>query len=377
VTARAPIDSIEIFSYQLSYSHGTYVMSGERVVNQLESTVVVLRSGDVFGYGEVCPLGSTYLPASATGAQAALKQLAGSIVGQDAANLGALHATMDAQLAGHGYAKSAVDIAAFDLFGKLCEVPVSELLGGRRAGQVPLYVAVPLGSVEEMVSFVLAERAGGIHRFQLKVGADPASDVARVRAVVDATGPDDMIVADANGGWRLAEAVHAVAQLEGTPRLRIEQPCPSFEECAQVRRRTSLPMVLDEVVTGPQDLLRAAALGIAEGVNLKVSRVGGLHRARLLRDLATELGMALTIEDTWGGDLTTAAVAHLAGSTAPQALYAASFMNDWTLEHVAGHQPRSADGLGPVPDAPGLGIEVDEAKLGTCLFQAGRSTVLP
>jgi L-alanine-DL-glutamate epimerase-like enolase superfamily enzyme len=368
------IERVEVYNFPLTYAHGTYMMSGNRAITTLESTVVVLRAKDgLAGYGEVCPLGSTYLPSSAVGARAALRQVAGSVVGQDATNIGQLHAAMDAALAGHGYAKSAVDIAAFDLFGRLCGIPVSELLGGRRAHEVPLYVAVPLGPPEEMVSFVLAQRESGIHRFQLKVGADPDADVARVRAVVEATGAGDTIVADANGGWRLTEAVHAVGLLEGTPRLRIEQPCASFEECLQVRRRTSLPMVLDEVITDVQALVRAASERAAEGVNLKVSRVGGLFPARVMRDLCDELGIALTVEDTWGGDLCSAAVAHLAGSTSPSVLYAASFMNDWTLEHLAGYQPRSADGWGPVPLAPGLGIDVDEALLGECLLQVGAS----
>jgi L-alanine-DL-glutamate epimerase-like enolase superfamily enzyme len=240
------VDRMEVYSCPLTYAHGAYVMSANRTITTLESTVVVLRTADgVSGYGEVCPLGSTYLPSSAAGARAALRELARGVVGQNATRIGKLHASMDAALAGHGYAKSAVDIAAFDLFGKLCGVPACELLGGRQMTEVPLYVAVPLGPPAEMVDFVLAERAGGIRRFQLKVGTDAETDVARVRAVVEATGEGDTIVADANGGWRLAEAVQAVGMLEGTPRLRIEQPCRSFEECLQVRRRTSLPMVLD------------------------------------------------------------------------------------------------------------------------------------
>lgn len=372
------IQQVEIYSYELTYAHGTYVMSGGRVITTLQSTVVVLRSASgASGYGEVCPLGTTYLPSSAAGAQAALREIAPAIVGQDATNIGRLHAAMGTALAGHGYAKSAVDVAAFDLFGKIAGVSACELLGGRRSAEVPLYVAVPLAPAGEMVDFVLARRAEGAHRFQLKIGADPASDVARVRAVVEATGPEDTIVADANGGWRLSEAVQVVGMLEGTPRLRVEQPCASFEECLQVRERTALPMVLDEVVLGPRELVRLASERAAEGINLKISRVGGLGPARLMRDLCAELGIALTIEDTWGGDLCSAAVAHLAGSTPPSVMYAASFMNDWTLEHVAGYQPRSANGRGPVPEGPGLGIEVDEALLGEPVFSVGRAGAVP
>ena len=116
-------------------------------------------------------------------------------------------------------------------------------------------------------------------------------------------------------------------------------------------------------------LLRAWSASGMEAINLKVSKVGGLTRAKRIRDLADELGLRLTIEDTWGGDIVTAAVSHLAGSTSAAALFTVSFMNDWTLEHVAGYQPRSAHGIGRTPTGPGLGIEVDVELLGAPLFE--------
>jgi L-alanine-DL-glutamate epimerase-like enolase superfamily enzyme len=103
-------------------------------------------------------------------------------------------------------------------------------------------------------------------------------------------------------------------------------------------------------------------------INLKISKVGGLTAAALLRDLAQELGLRLTIEDTWGGDLVTAAVAHLATSTRPEALFTVSFMNDWTNEHLAGYEPRSAGAYGSARTQPGLGITVDLEHLGQPLF---------
>ena len=127
-------------------------------------------------------------------------------------------------------------------------------------------------------------------------------------------------------------------------------------------------MVLDEVIVDLPTLVRAAGLDAMDQINLKISRVGGLLPARLMRDAAVSLGLRLMIEDSWGGDIVTAAVAHLAAGTPPASLFAVSFMNDWTLEHIAGYQPRSSHGVGPVPDGPGLGIEVDVASLGAPLF---------
>jgi L-alanine-DL-glutamate epimerase-like enolase superfamily enzyme len=279
---------------------------------------------------------------------------------------------MDSTLRGHEYAKSALDVACWDVLGRATSQPVAMLLGGVLQSELPLYVAVPLGEPAVMAAFVERERAGGIHRFQLKLGDAPEKDRERVAAVLAASGPEDAIVGDANGGWRRQDAIIAARLLEGFDRLRLEQPCPTLEECLSVRRVSTLPMVLDEVITDLPTLLRAVEADAMDHINLKIGRVGGLTRARLMRDAAVELGLRLTIEDTWGGDLVTAAVSHLAAATPPGSLFAVSFMNDWTVEHIAGYQPRSRDGVGPVPERPGLGVEVDTDMLGAPLFSVHR-----
>ncbi|MGH3075488.1 MAG: enolase C-terminal domain-like protein, partial [Gaiellales bacterium] len=125
------------------------------------------------------------------------------------------------------------------------------------------------------------------------------------------------------------------------------------------------------IILDVPSLLRAVSANALEAFNLKISRVGGLTTARLMRDLAQNLGLRVTLEDTWGGDVTTAAVAHLAASTRPEHLLTVSFMNDWTNEHVAGYEPRSSNGVGAAPTGPGLGIEVDLEMLGEPLFVFG------
>jgi cis-L-3-hydroxyproline dehydratase len=365
------VQRIDVFGYELTYAHGDYVMSGGRVVNRLPSTVVrITTRGGLQGYGETCPLGATYLPTFAGGARAALRELAPALLGLDVANLAAISARMDETLRGQPSAKSAIDVACWDVLGRAWGQPVANLLGGVLQQDLPLYVAIPMGPPASMAAFVTRERGNGVHRFQLKLGGDPELDAARVAAVVDATGPDDAVVADANGGWRRQDALIAARLLEPYSRVRLEQPCPTFEESLAVRRQCSLPMVLDEVITDLPALVRAVGADAMDQINLKISRVGGLTKARAIRDAAVDLGLRLMIEDTWGGDIVTAAVAHLAAATPPESLFAVSFMNDWTMEHVAAYTPRSHDGRGPVPTGPGLGIDVDAASLGTPLFTA-------
>jgi L-alanine-DL-glutamate epimerase-like enolase superfamily enzyme len=107
-------------------------------------------------------------------------------------------------------------------------------------------------------------------------------------------------------------------------------------------------------------------------VNIKLARVGGITGALRMRSLAQDLGMTMCIEDVWGGDVTTAAVSHVAASTRPDALLHASFFNDWTNEHIADHVPRSKQGRGEAPTTPGLGVSVDVKALGKPLFEVAR-----
>ena len=365
------IQRVEVYGYDLSYRYGEYVMSGGQVVRGLPSTVVrIVSDAGVDGFGEVCPLGPLYLASHGLGARAALQTMASALVGVDPTNLGAVHAAMNGALRGHAYAKSPVDVACWDLLGKVTGASVTTLLGGCLQTSFPLYQAVPLGPPQQMREYVLARRDEGIHRFQLKIGADPYEDATRVRGVVEALSDDDLVVADANGGWRLQDAMIAARLLEPLSRVIFEEPCATLEECLYVRAHTSLPMVLDEVITDVQTMLRAHHANGMEGINLKISKFAGLTGSKLIRDLADQLGLRVTIEDTWGGDLVTAAVSHLAASTKPDQMLTVSFMNDWTCEHVAGYAPRSVNGFGSAPQGPGLGIEVDLNSLGKPLFCA-------
>ena len=363
------IRRIEVFGYDLRYAHGNYVMSGGReATHQVGTLVRIDTSGGVDGWGEITPLGRTYLPTYAGSIRAALTTLSEALLGHDPTNIGRVGRVMDTALLGHGYAKSALEMACWDIFGKAVGRPLTDLIGGRLNDDFPLYEAVPLGTPAQMADFVRARGEAGISRFQLKVGGDPADDIARVVAARAAAPDGASVIADANGGWQLLAARRAIRGMEDLDVL-VEQPCRETPECALAHRGSTLPMVLDESVITVADLFAARDAG-ALAVNLKVSRLGGLARTVRMRDLASELGLSVSLEDMWGGDIITAAVSHLAASTSPGHLMNVSFFNDWTDGHVAGHQPRSAMGRGRAPSAPGLGIEVDATGLGQPIFVA-------
>lgn len=362
---------VRAWALHLPLAEGSYGWADGKRVDGFDSTVVALDTdAGLTGWGEVCPLGPAYLPAYAAGARTGIATLAAALLGADPTRLGPLNLLMDRTLQGHPYVKSALDIAAHDLLGKAAGLPVCELLGGRHAESVPLYRAVSQETPELMAERVAGYRADGYARFQLKVGGRVADDIARIRAVAAVLAPGDILVADANTGWSQADALRVVAGVADID-VFIEQPCASYEACLAVRRQVAKPVILDEVIDGLPALLRGLADGAMDAVNLKISKVGGLSAARVIRDVAVARGLPLTIEDSWGGDIATAAIAHLAQSTPERLLFSTTDFNGYGTLTLCPDAPRRDMGRLSAGTAPGLGVTPDLAVLGAPLVDVG------
>ncbi|MGL4422675.1 MAG: mandelate racemase/muconate lactonizing enzyme family protein, partial [Gemmataceae bacterium] len=256
---------------------------------------------------------------------------------------------------GHPYVKSGIDIACWDILGQATGLPVCVLMGGRYGESIRLYRAISQESPEQMAAKVDGYCAEGYTRFQLKVGGDPDLDIERIRQVRKILKPSDRLVADANTGWTQHEAmrvVRAVSDLD----VYIEQPCLTYEECLSVRRHTNNPFVLDENVDGLDMLLRAKADLAMDVVNLKISKLGGLTKTKQVRDLCVTMGIAMTLEDSWGGDITTAAIAHLAHSTPEEFRFTSTDFNSYVTVSTAHGAPQRVNGFMAAATAPGLGI---------------------
>ncbi|MCX6610047.1 MAG: mandelate racemase/muconate lactonizing enzyme family protein [Acidobacteria bacterium] len=363
------ITSIAAYRVELPLHEGSYKWSGGNSVDVFDSTVVAVSTdAGVVGYGEVCPLGPAYLAAYANGARTGLAELAPGLIGQDPTELGKLNRRMDQLMRGHPYVKSAIDMACWDILGKVANQPVVTLLGGRNGADFPLYRAISQDTPERMASNVAGYRAQGYTKFQLKVGGQPDVDIQRIHAVAAEMQTGDVLVADANTGWRQHEAVriaHAVRDVD----VYIEQPCMSYEECLAVRRHTDRPFVLDEVIDDLAMVLRGVSDQAMDVINLKISKVGGLTKARQIRDLCVSLGIAMTIEDTWGGDIITSAIAHLAHSTPPELLFTATDFNSYVTVSNAEGAPQRQNGRLAASMAPGLGVTPRFEVLGAPVFE--------
>jgi cis-L-3-hydroxyproline dehydratase len=166
------ITRILCYRVELPLVEGSYKWSGGKAVSVFDSTVVAVETdAGVTGYGEVCPLGPFYLPAYANGVRAGIKELGPHLLGEDPTQLLKLNRRMDAALQGHAFVKSGLDMACWDILGKVTGQPVCVLLGGRYGDDVTLYRAISQVAPDAMAANVAGYRAEGYTRFQLKVGA--------------------------------------------------------------------------------------------------------------------------------------------------------------------------------------------------------------
>ncbi len=362
------ITAIRAYQVDLPLHEGSYKWSGGNEVSVFDSTVVAVETDSgITGWGEICPLGPAYLPAYAAGARAGIRELAPHLIGADPTALDEINRRMDGAMRGHPYVKSALDIACWDILGQVAGLSVATLLGGHVGDDFVLYRAISQESPDAMAAKIAGYRAEGYRRFQLKVGGDPDTDIERIRAAAAVLERGDKLIADANTGWTQHEAMRVVDAVRDVD-VYIEQPCLSYEECLAVRRHTNRPFVIDEVVDGVDMVIRAIHDQAADVINLKISKVGGLTRARQIRDLCVSMGIAMTIEDTWGGDITTAAIAHLAHSTPERLLFTSTDFNSYVTVSIAEGAPQRVNGRLAASREPGLGVRPRMEVLGDALF---------
>jgi len=365
------ITAIRAYQLDLPLHEGSYKWSGGNAVTVFDATVVAVDTDEgLTGWGEVCPLGPAYLPAYARGARTGIAELAPQLLGADPLALGQLNERMDSAMRGHPYVKSAIDMACWDLLGKASGLPVATLMGGHVGDDFALYRAISQESPAQMAKKIAGYRREGYHKFQLKVGGDPDTDIERIRRAAAELSRGDVLIADANTGWTQHAAIR-VANAVRDIDVYIEQPCMSYEECLAVRRHTDRPFVLDEVVDGIGMVVRGVADQAMDVINLKISKVGGLTRARQIRDLCVSLGIAMTIEDTWGGDIITAAIAHLAHSTPERFLFSATDFNSYVTLSFADGAPQRKKGRLAASREPGLGVRPRMDVLGAPVFEVG------
>lgn len=365
-TSPTRITQIRAYRQWQPFRDGDYGTAGG-VASGFDSTIVAIDTDHgVTGWGEMAPLGAFYSPAFAAGARAGVREVAPLLIGAELSHPRQVLQPIHQHMQGQPYIKSALDIAAWDLTAKVAGRPLHDLLGGADGSAVAVYRPIPNHAPPEAAAQYVRD---GYARLQIKVGADPRGDAARVRMIREAVPPHVVIFADANGAWTTAQARIFLRETRDLD-IEVEQPCATIDECEAIRDQCPHPLILDESIDSLRSVLRATASHVADGLTLKLSRLGGLTPTILLRDVAIELGIPTTIEDTGGASINTAAVIHASLGIPRQLRVHTCDLHNWVTVDGASGLPPPKDGSLEAPRGSGLGVDVDDRALGEPFFVA-------
>jgi L-alanine-DL-glutamate epimerase-like enolase superfamily enzyme len=296
------------------------------------------------------------------------RYLSPGLAGEDPRHVERLAAVMSQAIVGHHFTKAAVEMALWDLLGKSLGVPVFRLLGGPARPGVRTKFSVAAAEPARAAEIASWACEQGFGAMKVKVGTGLPGDALRVAAVRKAVGGKVRLGVDGNGGWSRAEAAAAIGPLAESAVAFIEQPVAAHDLAglADVRRRASAPVVADESVGVPADALDVVRAEAADVLSIYVGMAGGIAAARRVAAVATAAGLGWTVGSNLELGIGLAAHIHLAVATpgldderVPCDIISPFYYTD---DILASPLPIRAGWAEP-PEAPGLGVEVDEEKL--------------
>ncbi len=287
-----------------------------RTVNSVEDVIVEIHTDTgAVGYGEAPPTGA--VTGDTTGAIiGALKDhIIKTIAGRDVDEFEDLLQAVQKCVVKNTSAKAAVDMALWDLYGQLYKIPVYKMMGGARKSIVT-DITISVNDPEEMARDAVNAIERGYDCLKVKVGANPALDVARLEAVRKAVGPDTCIRIDANQAWSPKEAVRILNNMQekGLDIEFVEQPVKAhdFEGMKYVTERSYVPVLADESVFSPEDAMKIMQMGAADLVNIKLMKCGGLYNALKIASAAEVYGVECMIGCMLEAKVSVNAAVHLA-----------------------------------------------------------------
>ncbi len=329
--------------------------------------VEVQSDEGVAGYGEasVVPVWSGESQESASHAISNI--LAPAVIGKDPRHIAACLEVMDRVLIGNPFTKAAIEMALFDLTGKTLGVPAAALLGGaRRTGNIPLKFSIGAFEPDRAAQVAAGAVNLGLRAVKVKVGLNVKQDLKRVQAVRSAVGEGFPVAVDGNGGWTVPETLAALPGLEKCGVIALEQPLRrgDFRGCAAIRKRTAIPLMLDESIFTVQDALEAIRQEACDLISIYPGKNGGLLRSMAIAELAAAAGLRCVIGSNLEMDIATASMLTLA-SVAPA--LADSVRHDiigplYYEETMLKQAIRYEDGCAWAPlESAGLGVELKDS----------------
>ena len=256
-----------------------------------EGVLLRLRSSDgLEGWGEAAP-SMAVTGETADAVERELLRASGLLASVDPLDIEGALSMVEKRVRGPS-ARAAADLALHDLKGHYYAVPLRHLLGGNRT-EMETSVTISIRDCEETLRQASALVARGYRILKVKLGADPDNDIARVRLLRSCLGSRVRLRLDANEGYTVSSALRVLRAVWGCDVEFCEQPVPrdDLRALAKVTRGSPVPVMADESVRGPEDLLRVVGMKAAAMVNLKLMKAGGLRRAAQMAAIAEAAGM--------------------------------------------------------------------------------------
>jgi L-Ala-D/L-Glu epimerase len=287
-----------------------------RTVDTIEDIIVTVHtdSGHI-GYGEAPATAVITGDTHGSIVEAIRRYISPRLIGEDIANLNRITHLIQTALEKNSSAKAAVEIAVYDLFGQLYKAPLYKMLGGGDP-VITTDITISVDYIDKMVADSVAAVDRGFESLKIKVGKDIGVDIERVKAIYAAVEGRALLRLDANQGWTAKQAVYAITMLEdaGVRLELVEQPVKAqdLDGMKYVTERVHTPIMADESVFGPTEVIDLIRMRAADIINIKLMKTGGLSNAIRIADISALYGVECMIGCMLESSISVAAAVHLA-----------------------------------------------------------------
>jgi muconate cycloisomerase len=353
---------VSVETFPISLPLATPVKMAHVTIAESHNVVVKITTDDgVVGWGE----GVTAMDVTGENQgriRAGIDDLGARIIGRNALDRTGIWLDLSRSVYGNTTAIGAIDIALHDLAGRALGVPVYELIGGARRHRIPALTLLGSGSTTADLDTFEERYAEGFRWFKLKLGIGSLDDEARTMLGMAGAHDDAVICGDTNGGWGEAEAIRFLDQVSGSNVRFVEQPVMATAALRRLADRSPVSICADESARSLDVLLTLGATAIA-GVSLKLIKHAGITGVMRGAALCDQVGLSINLAGKIAeSSIAAAANLHCAAAVSDTA-FGCSPGNQSIARDVTDAAPRFEAGTFVVPDAPGLGIDVDETLL--------------
>ena len=369
------IERIEVFPVSYPTVMRFKFFEGPSGTGRPAVLVKITADDGTVGWGESVPI-PRWSYETQEGATSTIRDyLAPILIGKNPFDLKGIHDTMNKEVAnsfstGAPITKSGLDMALHDLIGKATGMNVAEFWGREPGKELTLSWTLNPKTLDDLGPLIEKGKARGFEHFNVKVAPDPKFDIEMCKIVKELV-PDGFLWADANGGYDLAAALDVAPKLADIGVPVLEQPLKSnrLTGYQELKKQGALPIIMDEGVVSPVDLIEFIKLGCCDGASLKPARCGGLVSAVQQVEILEDAGLMFLGSGLTDPDVSLAASLILYGAydlQYPAALNGPQFLGTSVITEP--FVPKG--GKLQIPQGPGLGIEVDETKLNALVEQS-------